>query len=49
VETILKEIEEVDEEKVRALAGELFNGNFCLTVLGPVDGNGIDKQLLKTG
>ena len=49
VETILQEIEEVDEEKVHSLASELFNGNFCLTVLGPVDGNGIDKQLLKTG
>jgi predicted Zn-dependent peptidase len=48
VETILQEIEEVDEEKVRSLASELFNGKFCLTVLGPVDGNGIDKQLLKT-
>jgi len=45
---ILQEIEGVNEEKVRSLASELFNGNFCLTVLGPVDGNGIKKQLLKT-
>jgi predicted Zn-dependent peptidase len=49
IETILKGIEEVDEEGVRHLAGQLFDENsYCLTVLGPMNGNSpslsINKQ-----
>jgi len=48
VEKILKGIDEVDEAEVRSLASEIFNQRFfCLTVLGPMDGNGLEKNLLK--
>jgi predicted Zn-dependent peptidase len=41
VENILKGIDEVDENMVQGLARELFDERFfCLTVLGPIDGNG---------
>lgn len=44
IEKILKEIDEVCEEKVRKLAKEIFDENFfCLTVLGPMNGNEIDS------
>jgi len=47
IEKILKGIDEVKEEDVRRLAGELFDQRFfCLTVLGPLDGNGLDGNLL---
>jgi predicted Zn-dependent peptidase len=47
VERVLKGIDEVKEEVVRSLAGDIFDERFfCLTVLGPVDGNGLDKNLL---
>ncbi len=44
VETILKGIDEVTEETVRQLANEIFDERlFCLTVLGPMNGNYLDK------
>jgi predicted Zn-dependent peptidase len=47
IERILKGIEEVKEEDVRQLASELFDPRFfCLTVLGPLDGDGLSKDLL---
>jgi predicted Zn-dependent peptidase len=48
VERILKGIDEVGEEEVRSLASNIFDECFfCLTVLGPMDGNYLDKTLLK--
>ncbi len=48
VEKILRGIDEVKEEEVRYLASELFDRRFfCLTVLGPMDGDGLDKGLLE--
>lgn len=44
VEKILKGIDEVKEETVRQLANEIFDERlFCLTVLGPMNGNYLDK------
>jgi predicted Zn-dependent peptidase len=44
VGTILKGIDEVKEETVQHLANDIFNERFfCLTVLGPMDGNYLDK------
>ncbi|MCJ7640342.1 MAG: insulinase family protein [Desulfobacterales bacterium] len=46
VEQILQGIDRVKEEEVRQLATELFDERlFCLTVLGPVDGDGLEKSL----
>ena len=45
---ILKGIDGVSEETVRDLANDIFDERFfCLTVLGPTDGNGLDKVRLK--
>jgi predicted Zn-dependent peptidase len=45
---ILKGIDGVNEETVHDLANDIFDERFfCLTVLGPVDGNGLDKFCLK--
>jgi predicted Zn-dependent peptidase len=45
---ILKGIDGVSEETVRNLASDIFDERFfCLTVLGPADGNGLDKVRLK--
>lgn len=42
--TILKGIDEVEEEMVRNLANELFDEHlFCLTVLGPMNGSDLDQ------
>jgi predicted Zn-dependent peptidase len=47
VEKVLSGIDEVDEERVRSLAKDIFDERFfCLTVLGPVDRNGFKKNLL---
>jgi len=44
VATILKGIDEVKEETVQHLAGDIFDERFfCLTVLGPMNGNYLDK------
>jgi len=44
VETILKGIDEVEEETIQRLARDIFDGRFfCLTVLGPMNGNDVDK------
>ncbi len=44
---ILKGIDEVKEETVRQLANEIFDERlFCLTVLGPMNGNHLDKVRL---
>jgi predicted Zn-dependent peptidase len=44
---ILKGIDEVKEETVQHLANDIFNERFfCLTVLGPMDGNYLDKVTL---
>jgi predicted Zn-dependent peptidase len=44
---ILEGIDEVRDENVRHLAGEIFDQRyFCMTVLGPLDGKGLDKDLL---
>jgi predicted Zn-dependent peptidase len=41
---ILKGIDEVQEETVQRLANDIFDERFfCLTVLGPMDGNYLDK------
>jgi predicted Zn-dependent peptidase len=46
VERVIKGIDEVDEEGVRHLAETIFDEQFfCLTVLGPVDGDGFKKNL----
>ena len=45
---ILEGIDAVKEDEVRELAGQLFDKRyFCLTILGPVDGNGFDRKLLE--
>jgi len=47
VEKVIRGIDEVEEEMVRNLAGIMFDERFfCLTVLGPVDGDGFNKDLL---
>ena len=47
VEQILSGIEAVKEEDVHHLAHELFDERyFCLTMLGPMDGNGLAGNLL---
>ncbi|MGZ3495018.1 MAG: insulinase family protein, partial [Thermodesulfobacteriota bacterium] len=44
VATIVKGIDEVKEETVQHLASDIFNERFfCLTVLGPTNGNYLDK------
>jgi len=44
VESILKGIDEVDEETVHHLANDLFNERFfCLTILGPVEPETLKK------
>ena len=44
---ILKGIDEIMEETVRQLANEIFDERFfCLTVLGPTNGNYLDKVRL---
>jgi predicted Zn-dependent peptidase len=44
---ILKGIDEVKEDTVRQLANEIFDERlFCLTVLGPTNGNYLDKVRL---
>ncbi len=48
VEKVLEGIDEVKEEVVRSLAREFFDERFfCLTVLGPTDGNHLDKTVFK--
>jgi predicted Zn-dependent peptidase len=48
VEKVLKGIDDVKEEVVRSLARELFDERFfCLTVLGPMDGNHFDMTPFK--
>jgi len=48
VESILRSIDEVDEEKVRTLANDVFNERFfCLTILGPMNGSDLEKNLLQ--
>ncbi len=48
VEKILKNIDEIGEEMVRSLANDFFDEKyFCLTVLGPMDGNKFNKGLLR--
>jgi predicted Zn-dependent peptidase len=45
---IIKGIDEVGEEMVRSLASDIFDERFfCLTILGPMDGNHLEKALLK--
>ncbi len=45
VNQILAGIDSVKEEEIRHLATELFNERyFCLTMLGPMDGNGLLKS-----
>ena len=47
VEQILAGIEGVKEEEVRFLANELFDQRyFCLTMLGPMDGEGVSRNLM---
>jgi len=47
VERVLQGIDEVEEEVVRCLANDIFDERFfCLTVLGPVDGDGFNRNLL---
>jgi predicted Zn-dependent peptidase len=44
---ILKGIDEVKEETVQQLANDIFDDRFfCLTVLGPTNGNCLDKVRL---
>ena len=44
---IVRGIDEVKEETVRHLANEIFDERFfCLTVLGPMNGNVLDKGWL---
>jgi predicted Zn-dependent peptidase len=50
VETILRGIDEVDESMVQDLARNLLDERFfCLTILGPVDENGLEKKFLQWG
>ena len=47
VEQILSGIEAVREEEIHHLAQELFDEHyFCLTMLGPMDGNGTERNFL---
>jgi predicted Zn-dependent peptidase len=47
VEKVLRGIDAVEEDMVRSLAREIFDGRFfCLTVLGPVDGKDFNMSLL---
>jgi len=47
VERVLQGLDEVKEEVVRGLANDIFDERFfCLTVLGPVDGDGFNRNLL---
>jgi predicted Zn-dependent peptidase len=47
VDKILEGIDRVKEEEVRSLACDFFNKqSFCLTILGPVDGNDFEWKLL---
>jgi predicted Zn-dependent peptidase len=47
VEQILAGIDGVKEEEVRYLANELFDDRcFCLTMLGPMDGDGLVRKPL---
>ena len=47
VEKVIRGIDEVEDEVVRSLAKDIFDERFfCLTVLGPMDGNGFKKNLL---
>lgn len=47
VEQVLRGIDEVEEEVVRELARNIFDERFfCLTVLGPVDGSGLESDFL---
>ena len=47
VEKVIRGIDEVGEEEVRTLAKNIFDERFfCLTVLGPIEGNGFHKDLL---
>lgn len=49
VEQILDGLHGVREEEVHDLANEIFNDRyFCLTMLGPMDGNGSDRNLLNS-
>ena len=46
VEKVLRGIDEVEEEVVQGLARDIFDERFfCLTVLGPIDGEGFNKNL----
>lgn len=46
VEKVLRGIDEVEKEVVQDLARDIFDGRFfCLTVLGPIDGEGFNKNL----
>jgi predicted Zn-dependent peptidase len=46
VESILRSIDEVDEEMVKTLAWHIFDEQyFCLTVLGPTDGSHFNGNL----
>lgn len=48
VDSILKGIDQVDEGMIKSLARDIFDEQFfCLTVLGSMDGNGLDKNLLQ--
>jgi predicted Zn-dependent peptidase len=48
IERILRGIDEVGEEAIRSLANQVFNEHFfCLSVLGPLDGKGLNKTSLK--
>jgi len=48
LEKILEGINGVGEEMARNLASDIFDERFfCLTVLGPMDGNDLEKGLLK--
>jgi len=48
VEEILRSLDGVGEEIVRNLASDIFDEQFfCLTVLGPLEGNKFDKSILK--
>jgi predicted Zn-dependent peptidase len=50
VESILKGIDEVNEEMVKNLASQIFDEQyFCLTVLGPMDGNQLHRNLQPWG
>jgi predicted Zn-dependent peptidase len=50
VDSILKGIDEVNEEMVKNLASQIFDEQyFCLTVLGPMDGSQLRKNLKPWG